>query len=65
MIRLAGWLIIGAMVVSVAVALIGYAADQEARTQERVIYVHNGVTLDCARVVRDGDVFLEDCERNR
>jgi len=64
MIRLAGWLIIGAMVALVAIALIGRAVDNQIRTQEHVIFTRNGVTLDCERITDvAGRTFYDSCVR--
>lgn len=62
MLRLAGWLIMGAMVCLIAVALIGRAIDQQVRLQDRVITTRHGRTIDC-RVDRfeDGSISLNDC----
>ena len=65
MIRLAGWLIIGAMVLAIAVALIGRAIDAEAKTQDHIVYTRSdGVTLDCERITDVvGNVFYDSCVR--
>jgi hypothetical protein len=62
MLRLAGWLIMGAMVCLIAAVLIGRAIDQQVRLQDRVITTRHGRTIDC-RVDRfeDGSISLNDC----
>lgn len=62
MIRLSGWLICGALVALLAMALIGRAADHE--VQQHVIFTRHGVTLDCERITDvAGRVFYDSCVR--
>lgn len=62
MIRLASWLIVGALICSIFIALIGRAIDAEARTQERVITTRHGHTIDChVDRFEDGSIYLNDC----
>jgi hypothetical protein len=54
--------LIGAVVCSVlffGAALVGRAIDTE--IQDRVIFTRNGVTLDCERLVRGGEVEYDNC----
>lgn len=45
----------------IAATLVGRAVDQV--VQEHTLIVRNGITLDCQRVVRDGLVYYENCNR--
>lgn len=57
MTRLAGWLIVAALVLLIGVGLIGRALDHE--IQQRVIFTRpDGVTFDCERTfVQEGEVI--------
>lgn len=50
-----------ALVVFLGATLVARAYDQQIR--ERVLVTRNGVTLECDRVVVEGNLYLERCSR--